>query len=458
MQIKGFYYKSKSGDVSSLNTTNIDVPDAITSTQLETAVNNLQQQIDQRLVQADIAQISTDIETLNTRLTQQEGRSLVEEAALDSYLTKEEFNTDKEVKEQTITSIQNSIEELDHRLTEKDTEIQNQVDTNTNIAGIHSSEISSMKNPVANITAIVDRLNTLESKINAIRHANVEVAELPQEATTDNKGQTSKTVSSESEVIVENLTTDTDKVAISAPAIELKGATQENNSMSLTAQGDVTISNLESSGTLQRAVSNAQLSVQSSEYVKITNSNLQQGGYNVVEIGLSKTVEPPKNVLIDNVDFGTVSNNAILVFGMQEGGVVTVSNCHFGSVSDCVRYSNRTNVKNVTFNFVNCTCDHWDVDPTWAGFMICQDYTSGSVEKEEENNLFAPEKVKVNFINCTGPYGKINTENYGTDQAHYTGNAFTDDDGVQKQLVYVWNSVGKTVNYDATRYPLVTIQ
>jgi len=447
MQIKGFYYKSKKGDVSSLNTTNIDVPDAITSTQLETAVNNLQQQIDQRLVQADIAQIGTDIENLNTRLTQQEGRSLVEEATLDSYLTKEEFNTDKEAKEQAITSVQNSVDALDQRLTTKDTEIQNQVDTNTNITGIHSLEISNMKNPVANITAILDRLTVLEGKVEAIRHADVEVPEIPAEAITDAKGQTSKTVSSEAEVIVKDIQTDTDKFVVQAKAVELKDVKSENNTVILNSQGDVTISGMENTGTLERTVSNAQVSLQSPEYVKITNSSLKQGGYNVVEIGLSKTVEPPKNVLIDNVDFGTVSNNAILVFGMQDNGVVTISNCHFDSVSNAVRYSNRTNAKNVTFNFVNCTCEHWDTDPAWAGFFMCQDYTSGTKEKEEENNLFAPEKVKVNFINCYGPKGKITNELYPAESAG-TG---------ADQLNYVWNSVGKTVQYNESRYPLVSI-
>lgn len=457
MQIKGFYYKSKSGDISSLNTTNIDVPDAITSTQLENAKAELQAQIDQKLQQSDVAQLITDVTDLNTRLLVQEGRSLVETDELDAYTTTETFNSEKVSKDEALTVLQEAVTSNNETLTNSLTILGAEVQANTSNVQKNSNSIETLKTPIADITAILNRINELEAKVYDLRHTDVEVAEIPEEAVTDNKGVTSKTVSSENEVKVENVTTDTDKLIVSAKAIEVHGLTQANNTTVLTSKGDVTITDVQNSGTLARTVSNAQLSVQSPEYVRVSDCTFGCDGHNVLEIGLSASTLPPKSVIIDNCDFTKVNNNAILVFGMQEGGVVTISNCHFGNVSDCVRYSNRLNVKNVTFNFVNCTCDHWDTDPTWAGFMILQDYTSGTKEKEEENNLFSSDKVKVNFINCTGPYGKIDAEHYGTDQAHYTGNAFTDEDGIQKQLVYVWNSKGNTVNYNENRYPTVTL-
>ena len=453
--IKGFYYRNKKGDISVLNTSNLDVPDAVTSAQLEEAKNLLQQQIDQKLEQSDVSQIIVDVSDVASRLQTLEGKTFVESTELENLATVAQLEEAKTERTEVLNTVNENLQTSITTVSDKVDTLETKVLENTSVNDQQTSEIGSMKSPVANITAILDRLTVLEGKVEAIRHADVEVPEIPEEATTDNKGVTSKTVSSETEVIIKDIQTDTDKFVVQAKAVELKDVKSENNTVIINSQGDVTISGMENSGTLARTVSNAQVSLQSDEYVKITDSKFGQDGYNIVEIGLSGTTVPPKNVIIDNCDFTKVSNNAILVFGMQDDGVVTISNCHFGNVSNCIRYSNRTNSKNVTFNFVNCSCDHWDVDPTWAGFMICQDYTSGT--KEEENNLFAPEKVKVNFINCSGPYGKINTENYGTDQAHYAGNAFTDDDGVQKQLVFVWNSKGGTLPYDKSKFPKVTL-
>lgn len=58
--------------------------------------------------------------------------------------------------------------------------------------------------------------------------------------------------------------------------------------------------------------------------------------------------------------------------------------------------------KRATVNIINCTVDKWDARSEWAGFLIMQDYTSGSVEAEETNNLFAPVKLTINFINVVG--------------------------------------------------------
>lgn len=446
--IKGFYYRNKKGDISVLNTSNLDVPDAITSAQLEEAKNLLQQQIDQKLEQSDVSQIIVDVSDVSSRLQALEEKAFVETSELDKLATVQQLDEAKTQNSEALITVNESLQTSINTVNDKVDTLETKVLENSSVNDQQTSEIGFMKSPVANITAILDRLTVLEGKVEAIRHADVEVPEIP-EAVTDNKGQTSKTVSSEAEVIVKDVQTDTDKFVVSAKAVELKDVKSQNNTVVINSQGDVTISGMENSGTLARTVSNSQVSLQSGEYVKITDSKFGQDGYNVVEIGLSATTVPPKNVIIDNCDFTKVSNNAILVFGMQDDGVVTISNCHFGEVSNCVRYSNRTNSKNVTFNFVNCTCDKWDTDPTWAGFMICQDYTSGT--KEAENNLFAPEKVKVNFINCTGPKGKINSENYGTAE-EFCGSLDAD-----KQLVYVWNSKGGSVPYNKTKFPQVTL-
>ena len=57
-------------------------------------------------------------------------------------------------------------------------------------------------------------------------------------------------------------------------------------------------------------------------------------------------------------------------------------------------------------NIINCTCKKWDSRNVWAGFVICEDYTSKTSELEDANNLFAPDKITINFVNFVGPNGK----------------------------------------------------
>ena len=223
--------------------------------------------------------------------------------------------------------------------------------------------------------------------------------------------------------------------------------------------GNITISNCNSNGDLPKSTSNAQLLLnniseeenETGSIIKINNSTFNMTGYNCIEIGLNTdNTKLPKEIVIEDLDFSAkLSNNAILIFGTQDNAVITLKNCHFSSVSNCLRLSNKSNASNVTCNIIDCTCDAWDTDPMWSGFMIFEDYTSGNKEKEEENNLFAPDKITVNFINCIGPNGKIFSED--PKNVCGTGNADT-------QILYVYNDYGGSVPYEESRYPKVTFK
>ena len=170
--------------------------------------------------------------------------------------------------------------------------------------------------------------------------------------------------------------------------------------------GRIVINDFKSNGTLTAAehksqFGNAEISINApSADVLIKNSTFNQDGYNCIEIGLTANIEPPKNVVIENCDFSaTYTNNAILVFGTQDNAVISISNCHFKSVSNMLRLSNRTNAKNVTVLITDCTVDKWDSDPKYAGCIILEDYTSKNMEEFTESSRFSKDKLSIHVKN-----------------------------------------------------------
>lgn len=240
----------------------------------------------------------------------------------------------------------------------------------------------------------------------------------------------------------------TGKKDISGKSIVVKSLNADSASVNMVSEGNVTIRNYEATGELKKSTSNAQLKINTPGNINISSSNMNMKGYNCIEIGLTKTIDLPEIINISGIDFSEVlSNNAILIFGTNDNAVINISDCHFGNVSNALRLSNRTNAKNVTVNISNCIVDSWDSDPQWAGFIIMQDYTSGSLSAEESNNLFAPDKITLNILNCYGPNGK---KIMASDLSKVCG---TSD---ENQLIYVWNSKGGTIQYgDGSRYPKI---
>ena len=102
----------------------------------------------------------------------------------------------------------------------------------------------------------------------------------------------------------------------------------------------------------------------------------------------------------------------------------------------------------VTVNVIDCDIASVDSNLDYTGIVLCQDYTSKTVEDAEANNLFAPEKVKFNFVNVTVGGKKVVAgnpeEQFGSKTA--------------EQILYVYrNADASLVGYDATKFPAVTI-
>ena len=292
-----------------------------------------------------------------------------------------------------------------------------------------------------NVVSIKDRLVALEAQLVALKQTDVAAVTAAADLAQADK-----------DLIITIAEPISGTTTVEGKSIEVKELTTSNATTIFKTEGDVTMKNLTTTGDLPKATANAQIRIVSGDYIRITDSTIDQTGYNAIEIGLGTGSGPmaTKSITIDNVTFNsTLSNNAILIFATEDGSVVTISNCTFKKCSNPVRLSNAKGGK-VTLNLVNCEFTEWDSNDMWAGIVIMQDYTSGSVEAIQANNLFGPDKVTINLINCTHAGEKITMPE---DIATVCG---TND--AATQLFYIWSNEEGLVAYDADRYPVINIQ
>lgn len=291
--------------------------------------------------------------------------------------------------EEGIATISETTDSIKEEVTKANEAIASVTEKVTGVEG----NIASIKDTVNSIAGMIvgfpDRLATLEDTVRDLKKTNVVVVDTP----------AAQFANSDADVEIQTVTIPAGKAAgISAKTIALKGTTAESATISLKATGAITLNNVSSSGNLAKSVSNAAWSINTDDEVVIRNCDFAQKGYNSVEIGLSNSA--PKSVLIENCQFGDLSNNAINVFATADNATVTVRNCTVGSVSQLIRISNRTNAKNVTFNLIDI--DVAVIDASVNGqFILCQDYTSASSDAGDANNLFGPGKVTFNLTNVT---------------------------------------------------------
>jgi hypothetical protein len=203
----------------------------------------------------------------------------------------------------------------------------------------------------------------------------------------------------------------------------------------ITAKGEMTATEY------KRKYGNAMYSLNVNGEVLVKDCVFGMNGYNCIEISLSESVEPVSKVTIENCDFsGSLNNNAILVFDTKPGTIITVRNCHFASVSNVIRLSNRSGAKNVVLNIEDCTIDKWDSDPKYAGFLILEDYKSKNMDTFNELNPFGPDKITVNVKNMRYAGNKICPDQV---DAYLNCND-------PKQLAYVYiDNVGSDYRYPA---------
>ena len=215
------------------------------------------------------------------------------------------------------------------------------------------------------------------------------------------------------------------------------------------SEGNVSLSGVKLEGAIATK-DTVQGVIESNGEILIKDCVFGMKGYNNINIGSDKSKHLPSKITIENCNFtAPMTNNAISVYKTVDGCVIDVKNCVFHDCSNALRLFNMNNV-NVTLNVENCTFKKWEeARPQWAGALILEDASSKSAKAEEANNLFAPEKVKVNFINCFGPHGKLEAK----DISKVAG---TKD---EKQILYVYYHVQKDIPFgDGSKYPTVSFK
>jgi len=302
-----------------------------------------------------------------------------------------------------------------------------------------------------------DRLQGIENSVDALTQASILTDSLATEVQALAKVVDSKkadvavttmstgdsTLNSQDDVVVTSDSTITSPLNVTALNVEINDLAIENNVSNVVANGIVNLNGFVSTGTQNKQTQgNANVKINNSDLVRIVNSKFLNVGYNSLEIGLSATSKP-KNVVIDHCEFGDTSNNSILIFNTDDNAVITVKDCKFGAVSNAIRLSNRDNV-HVTLNVIDCDFTDVDTDPAWRSVIICQDYTAKTVDDAVTANRFSPDKIKINFVNCTLRGQKLTEVVTGVGE------------GKENSLLYVWNSANEYVD-DEGSIPKITI-
>ena len=292
-----------------------------------------------------------------------------------------------------------------------------------------------------NINNIVNSLSTnvkmLQMKLDAINKSNIEIIEITNDVIPEMAD------AKKDYIISGNINTTTN---ISGKSIELNNVSITNDARLKLNANDIEIRDLNLNGDFPKANGNSVIQINNAEFILFKDIVFDSNNiYNGIEIGLSKTAtQQAKNIIFENCKFtGEFANNAILIFATENNSVITLNNCHFDKVSNALRISNKTNSKNVVININNCTIDGWDSNPEYQGFIIFEDYTNKTEEDVNTNNLFAPEKIKVNINNLVYQGKKLAP----TDMASVCGTAN------KNQIIYVYADAIGLIAYDLNKYP-----
>lgn len=239
--------------------------------------------------------------------------------------------------------------------------------------------------------------------------------------------------------VPEGTMTSSEVYTITAKSVVLagEGAAAEDNimesiRMNITAEEGVTVRNLAFTGETPKADGNASISINTPGGVVVENVVWDRDCYNPIEINLDSKGEPSSAVTVRNCDFQTaVGNNCISIFGMTEGGVVTLEGCTFVRSNNALRMSNRTNAEDVVINITDCTYKETSTDD-YAGFLLFEDYTSADPLTAKAFSTWT-----VNFTNLVGPEGTKITEDY------------------ESQVWYMYYDNGGGLVNDETQFPVI---
>lgn len=385
---------------------------------------------------------------------------------LSGLASKEELTSGlalKADKDELITSVSGINSSLETKAAKADVEVltetvntkADRAELTTEVEGLNGSinlkadkeELNSVKQTAVSASGSAEsaltRLTALEERVSQLAKTSIEPV------TIETTEPTTLSDATKDYVISGNVAA---TLSATGKSVDLKGATVTNDArVKVSATEETRLIDTTITGEFKKSSGNTVVTVSNSETITFRNMNIDATLYNCIEIGLSGD-KLAKNILFENCNFrGNFTNNAVSIFGTQAGAIVNFNSCYFEHVSNVLRLSNRTNTS-MTVNFTNCSCDHWETVPKWAGMIICQDYTS-PLDKIEENNLFAPEKIVINIYNFRMPNGEMMQPIAEEDMPLACGSQITG-----KQLLYVYTDKDDKIHpYVKSHYPTLNI-
>ena len=285
------------------------------------------------------------------------------------------------------------------------------------------------------LTSILTRLQELQIKIDEVKKQNTEVLVLYEghDTTFENK---------EKDYIINGVIMS--RVDLKGNSVTIDDVTINAAPVYMIAADEIQVKDTSVTGIIPKIISDCIISARADKYVTVKDCTFNmENCFNVLEIG--KNTGLAKCIVIDNIDFGgLVANNAINVYGMADGGILNITNCHFDNVSNILRLTNRGNTS-WTVNIINCTCDNWETG-LYGGAILLQDDTSLDADAANANDMFS--KLTINIQNLTKPDGTklIMPTDLSTICA-------TGDDN---QIIYMYDDYRGITSY-GDKYPIINI-
>lgn len=329
--------------------------------------------------------------------------------------------------------------------------------------------------------------------------------------TTNNISSVVATDTTKNISIVNNATPVEKKVSVNAKNVDIDGLvidakSKVNPTITIAATGAVDTTKLTVNGKFESSTN--QFDVQEATEVKITQSTFAANGYNAIMIGQGKLNVLPKKIVIEGIDFdGEYSLNTITICATDADCEVLIKDCKFNKASNIIRFRNTSNVSGIIAKIENCSFGLWDTleDSPFNGCFIFEDFKSKSditpkvdkpkkpateltedatdavkaewekyeadceaykeywnkiVDAEITNNRFAPEKLKIELINCT--YGADNTPITAETVNGKLGTGAVDQFGYVFRHSGWTNEIGESAQnitpYDPTIYPEIIVK
>ena len=295
------------------------------------------------------------------------------------------------------------------------------------------------------IEVILSKLAIMENKLTDITKPN-------QNVVSNSELELNYSNTNQDYIFNNNTISTSNTVSIIANSVEFNNTTTSSDDVRLSIKAkDVVMNKLSiNNNVYSQDKSNTIISVNEGKYIQIKDCLISpKTAYNGLEIGLSGTQLPKKNIFLP-VFF---KNNAILVFGTENDAIINITNCTFDSVSNMLRISNRTNSNGIVINIKDCIINKWDDRTQYQGAIIFEDYTSKK-ENADTNNLFGGNKITVNITNLMIPDDNDSTIKLNNimDISKRLGS------NDKNQIAYVYQDFGSgLIPFDANKYPTFNI-